>query len=179
MLISSEAQKVLKIFHLFAVCFWVGGAVGLMLLLRAVPDAGTDAELFGILKSYSFINVILTVYMGAYGSFFTGLAYSLCTNRGFFRHKWVILKWAMTLGMILFGMKFLALWSNALLEMAAAMGLAALEHPVFVQAYKRLLLASILYFGMFILATILSVYKPWERKELLALQARNFSGRLK
>lgn len=174
MLISNNAQKILKIFHLFAVCFWVGGGMGLMLLLRAAPDAGSADELFGILKSYRFINVIVTVYMGAYCSFFTGLAYSLCTNRGFFRHKWIILKWGMTLAMILCGSFFLGPWSTQMLEMTTSMGLAALEDPEFKQIYSQHMYALIMYMALFIVATVLSVYKPWEREELVRQQGRYF-----
>ena len=172
MLISNEAQKVLKIFHLFAVCFWVGGSMGLTLLLHAAKDAGSAGELFGILKSYRFISVIVTVYMGAYGSFFTGLAYSLCTNRGFFRHKWIILKWAVTLGMIIYGSAYLGAWSTQMLEMAAAEGLAALKDPAFQTVYDNHIIALFAYMALFILATILSVYKPWERDELIRQQGR-------
>ena len=170
MLISTEGQKILKILHLFAVCFWVGGGMGLLLLLHAAMDAGNSEELFGILKSYHFISVIITVYMGAYGSFFTGLAYSLCTNRGFFRHKWIILKWAMTLGMIIGGTAYLGPWSTQMLEMADSMGLAALDDPEFRAVYDLHIKVLILYLLLFVIATVLSVYKPWERDELLRMQ---------
>jgi len=176
MLISNEAQKVLKVFHLFAVCFWVGGCMGLILLLRAALDAGSSEELFGILKSYRFINVIITVYMGAYGSFFTGLAYSLCTNRGFFRHKWVIIKWVMTLGMIIYGSMVLGAWSTRMLEMSASMGLSALQNPEFQQLYTRHFCISIGYMVLFVIATVLSVYKPWEKDEIIRQQRGNFNS---
>lgn len=176
MLISSEAQKVLKVFHLFAVCFWVGGGMGLILLLHAALDAGSSEELFGILKSYRFINVIITVYMGAYGSFFTGLAYSLCTNRGFFRHKWIIIKWVMTLGMILCGSFILSGWSTRMLEMAVTMGIAALQSPEFQQLYMRHFCVITGYMALFVVATVLSVYKPWEKDEIIRQQRRYFAS---
>ena len=146
--------------------------MGLLLLLHAAKDASSSDELFGILKSYQFISVIVTVYMGAYGSFFTGLAYSLCTNRGFFRHKWIILKWLMTLGMILCGSFFLGAWSTQMLEMAVNLGLAALQDPQFQAIYAKHFAALLVYMALFVLATILSVYKPWEREELTRQQRR-------
>lgn len=175
MLISDNGQKILKIFHLFAVCFWVGGGMGLILLLHAANDAGSSEELFGILKSYRFIDVFITMYLGAYGSFFTGLAYSLCTNRGFFRHKWIILKWAMTLGMIVCGTAFLGAWSTHMLEMADSMGLAALRDPEFQRIYKLHLVLSWVYMGLFVVATVLSVYKPWEKSEIIRQHREFFS----
>lgn len=172
MLLSNNAQKILKVFHLLAVCFWVGGGMGLLLLLYAAMDATSADELFGILKSYSFINVIVTVYMGAYASFFTGLAYSLCTNRGFFRHKWIVLKWLMTLGMILGGSFFLGPWSTRMLEMAKSSGLAALQDPEFQKIYAMHTKTLFVYMAIFVVATVLSVYKPWEREEIMRRQNR-------
>lgn len=166
MLISTNGQRVLKILHLFAVCCWVGGGMGLLLLLFAAKDAETADEMFGILKSHKFITVIVTVYMGAYGTFFTGLIYSMCTNRGFFRHKWVVLKWIMTLGMIVYGMTCLGAWGTQMLEMAADAGLAALQDPEFLKVYNRQVTATIIYMVLFVVAFILSEYKPWEREEL-------------
>lgn len=170
MIISTEAQKILKTLHLLAVCFWVGGGMGQILLLSATQDAGSAGELFGILKSYRFINVIVTVYMGAYGSLFTGLAYSLCTNRGFFRHKWIIIKWVMTLTMMLCGSLFLSAWSTQMLESAVNVGLAALQTEEFQHLYEKHLLALIGFMVLFVAATLLSVYKPWEREELFHQQ---------
>ncbi|CAK7071594.1 MAG: hypothetical protein DELT_01918 [Desulfovibrio sp.] len=165
MLISNNGQKILKIFHLFAVCFWVGGGMGLLLLLYAAKSAASSDELVGILRSYRFVNVIVTVYMGAYASFFTGLAYSLCTNRGFFRHKWIIAKWVMTVAMIAAGMAFLGPWSTQMLEMAITGGLHALRHPDFIRIYELHTMVIAAYMALFVVATVLSVYKPWEREE--------------
>jgi hypothetical protein len=166
MLISNNGQKILKIFHLFAVCFWVGGGTGLLLLLYAAKSAADSGELIGILRSYHFISVIITVYMGAYASFFTGLAYSLCTNRGFFRHKWIIYKWVMTVIMIGVGMVFLGPWSTQMYEQALQFGLSALQRPEFNGIYDKHMAILIVYLALFIVATVLSVFKPWEREEL-------------
>lgn len=170
MLISTNGQKILKIFHLFAVCYWVGGGMGLLLLLYAAKSAGSSDELVGILRSYRFINVIVTVYMGAYASFFTGLAYSLCTNRGFFRHKWIIYKWVMTVGMIAAGMAFLSPWSTRMYEQALQHGILVLQHPEFTAIYEKHMIVLLVYLALFIVATILSVYKPWEREEIARRQ---------
>lgn len=175
MLISNTAQKVLKIFHLLAISYWMGGGLALIVLLYASGHAQSGEELFGILKSYRFVNVVVAVYMGAYGSLFTGLAYSLCTNRGFFRHKWIIIKWAMTIGMIIFGSVCLGEWSTSLLEMAHSLGAAALEHPEYLHLQSLHMKVLIGYMTLFVIATVLSVFKPWEMKELAAQQGRLWS----
>ena len=168
MFISSSAEKILKTLHLVAVCCWVGGCFALLLLLYAASNAQSGEELFGVLRSYRFVTVIVTVYMGAYGSFFTGLAYSLCTNRGFFRHKWIILKWILTVGMMIFGANCSGVWSTSLLEMTRGSSIAILHDPVFLSYYGKIKLALIAYNILFLLIILLSVYKPWEKAELLA-----------
>lgn len=174
MLISANAQKILKILHLITTSCWMGGCLTLSILLYAAQHSQSDAELFGVLKSYKYVNVIVTVYLGAYGSLFTGLAYSLCTNRGFIRHKWIIIKWAVTLGMIYAGGSYLGPWSSAMMDMSRDVGLAALETPEYLQYQSLVMKGEIICLALFLLAVLLSVYKPWEQKELLAMHARMY-----
>lgn len=172
MLISANAQRILKVLHLITTSCWMGGCLALTILLYAAQHSQSDAELFGVLKSYKYVNVIVTVYLGAYGSLFTGLAYSLCTNRGFIRHKWVIIKWVITLGMIYGGSAYLGRWSTAMLEMASDTGLAALANAEYLSFQSLLMKGSLICLVLYVLAIVLSVYKPWEQKEILDQYAR-------
>lgn len=168
MLISVNGQKILKVLHLVTASCWFGGGLALAVLMYASQYAQSDAELFGMLKSYKYLNVIITVYLGAYGTLFTGLAYSLCTNRGFVRHKWIIAKWVMTLGMIYGGSVYLGPWSTSMLEMSQTMGLFALENAEYLNAQALASRGQIICLVVFLLSILLSVYKPWEQKELRA-----------
>lgn len=177
MLISVNAQKILKILHLITTSCWMGGCLATSILMYASQYSQSGEELFGVLKSYKYLNIIVTVYLGAYGSLFTGLAYSLCTNRGFIRHKWVIIKWVMTLGMIYQGGAYLGPWSTAMLDMSRDMGLVALENAEYLRTQSLLQQGHIVCLALFFLAIVLSVYKPWEQKELLAQYARLYKQR--
>ena len=169
MLISGNAQKILKILHQLAVSVWMGGGLALVILLHASGNAQSDGELYGILRSFRFVNVYVVIYVGALGSFFTGLAYSICTNRGFFRHKWIILKWALTMYLILAGSFMLGPWSTFLLETAGKMGLAALSDPEYIRVSSLHWALEIAGLFLFVAATAISVYKPWEIRESIAL----------
>lgn len=169
MLISGNAQKILKILHLFAVCFWIGGGVSLMTLLYASEYAQSGGELYGMLRSFRFVSVVVVVWGGALGSFFTGVAYSLCTNRGFFRHKWIILKWVFTLYLILAGTQWLGPWSTFLFEKAGDIGLAALQDPEYIRVASLHWTMQIVDMSVFLAATVISVYKPWETSESIAI----------
>ena len=167
MMISANGQRILKILHLLTMTYWVGGALAVLTLFLAAPYAFSDGELFGFARASMFIGTYMLVYLGAMGTLFTGLAYSLCTNRGFFRHKWVVIKWVITLGFILLGFSTLGPSAAKELDAIRDLGLAALQNPE-IQALRRerfwMMVAETVFF---ILAFILSVYKPWEKGELM------------
>jgi putative copper export protein len=166
--ISGNAQKILKTLHLLAVSFWIGGCLALFILLNASGYAQSDGELYGMLRSFQYVNVYVVVYGGALGSFFTGLAYSICTNRGFFRHKWIIIKWALTLYLMLTGTLLLGPWSTYLLETARKTGLAALADPEYARVASLHWTLQVAELGLFVAATVISVYKPWEIQETIS-----------
>lgn len=166
MMLGPQGQNALKTLHLLAVFCWVGAAFSLLVLWLFGPVPQSGEELFGMRKVHNFIAFVVAANVGAYGTLFTGVAYSLCTNRGFFRHKWIILKWTITLAVILMGYIAFAPLNTQLLEHVVASGGALPDSPVYsdlMEQYTRLGLTSM---TLFIIATVLSVYKPWEKKEL-------------
>lgn len=172
MIISVQAQRILKVLHLLAVAAWIGGYLSEVLLFYASTTAQTGDELFGMLRSSRYVAMYVVVYLGAFGSFFTGLAYSLCTNRGFFRHRWVIIKWASTVALIFFGTWYLGPWSVEMLELAQDLGLAALAAPDFLALRSGHLSFLIVNLAVFILLIAVSVFKPWETAEAVRLLNR-------
>ncbi|MDL2306926.1 hypothetical protein LJC48_02705 [Desulfovibrio sp. OttesenSCG-928-C06] len=165
MYISQRSQKILKIIHLLTISCWIGGCLAVFTLLYASDGARKDDELFGILLSSRFVAIIVVVYMGAFASFFTGLAYSICTNRGFVRHKWIIIKWGITIFLICFGAAFLASWSTRMFELVDNLGLAATGLEEFQTLRWRLLFAMSMQIVLLTVATVISVYRPWEDRE--------------
>ena len=166
MMLGPEGQKALKTLHLLAVFCWVGASFSLLILWLFGPAPQSGEELFGMRKVHNFIAFVVTANVGAYGTLFTGVAYSLCTNLVFFWHKWIILKWAITLAVILMGYIAFAPLNTQLLEHVIASGSAIPDSTVYkdlTEQYKRLALVSM---TLFIIATVLSVYKPWEKREL-------------
>ncbi len=176
MIISGNAQRILKALHLMAVSFWIGGYLSEMLLYYASATAQSGDELFGILRSSRFVGLYVVVYPGAFGSFFTGLAYSMCTNRGFFRHKWVIIKWLATVYLMYCGMKYLGPWSIEMLESAQTLGVGAISDPHYQAIRSRHLTLLTINMSVFVILTFISVFKPWETSESIRLMNRKLRG---
>jgi hypothetical protein len=60
----------------------------------------------------------VVVVPGAFGCLATGSIYSSFSNRGFFKHNWMIFKWVVTVAAILFGTFFLGPWETNMMEIS-------------------------------------------------------------
>ena len=158
---SARGQKWLKSFHVFCGCLWVGAAVSLNmgnLFLR--PSDGM--ELYGAALVLKFIDDFIII-PGALGSLLTGLIYSVWTNWGWFKHRWIAVKWFINVGGVLFGTFFLGPWLNSLPPLAREKGLAVLIDPVFVQNRNNLLIYGTVQMLTLIFALFISILKPWKK----------------
>ena len=96
----------LKVLHLACVSCWIGGAVSLLLLYFLKSDIDDGAVLYGINQSIHHVDMAVVVVPGAIGCLLTGFAYSALSNWGFFKQRWITVKWAITVSAILFGTFF-------------------------------------------------------------------------
>ena len=126
--------------------------------------AEDGSSLYGIHMSMEFIDYII-IAPGGIGSLLTGFLYSTFTNWGWFKHKWIILKWCINLYGAILGTFWLGPWLNEMVEIVHSEGMAALTNAVYL--HNRSMSLS---FGTFQLLTIffalyLSVHKPWKKKK--------------
>ena len=164
MYLGEKGQLVLRILHIIAISSWMGSVLCVFCLIHLAPLSTSDGELFGILRASIIINQYILVPVGAFGTFFTGLAYSLCTHRGFVRYAWISCKWIITLGMLLFGILYLGPWSGQELDAVSQFGLAAYEHADIAAQHARREFSCLAYAGLLLLSIILSVFRPWESR---------------
>lgn len=71
-------------------------------LLNFACKAGEGAGLYGINLSMKFVDDWIII-PGAMGSLLTGVLYTVFTRWGWFKHRWITVKWAITIFGILFG----------------------------------------------------------------------------
>lgn len=160
--LSAKSQKWLKSIHIFFACLWIGGGLSLTLMLIFL-DAENSMQFYGMHVSMKFVDDLI-VATGGIGSLLTGLVYSMFTNWGWFKHKWIIAKWCINLYGATLGIFWLGPWLNNMVAIVHSQGMAALGNPVYIHN-KSLSL----YFGSFQLLTMLfalylSTHKPWKKK---------------
>ena len=153
-------QKWLKSFHILFACTWA--ACGLCLTLMGLLIKPTEGlQLYGFDMSREFIDDVL-VAPAAMGCLLTGAIYSLFTGWGWFKHRWITVKWLINIFGVVLGTFWLGQWLNALPPISHAEGMAALSNPIYLHARTMNLWGGALKNLTVIFAVFISVIKPWK-----------------
>ncbi|MDR1607250.1 MAG: DUF2269 family protein [Deltaproteobacteria bacterium] len=161
--LGSRGQKVLKTLHLIAAGLWVGGAVGLTLLIVCLGPATSGPELLG----YNLAAILvddLVIIPGAMGCLITGLLISGLTPWGFFKRRWILIKWILTVFCILFGTFYLGPPVNNQPAITTELGLEALNDAQYHANYIKNIIGGIFQLLALAFMVIISVFKPWPNK---------------
>ena len=161
--LTGKSQRWLKAIHLLFAAVWTSSGITLIALqLGLTPTNG--GELHGMLLAAKFVDDFMIV-PAAIGCLMTGLIYSIWTNWGFFKHRWITVKWIINVGGILFGTFFLGVWLNSLPPIAAELGMDALNDPVFLHNQSQNLTWGSIQVSTIVFALVISALKPWGRKK--------------
>jgi len=163
--LSAKGLRWLKGFHLIAVSCWVGGAVALMLLYflkNRVTDGGV---LYGINQSIHHVDMVVVVIPGAFGCLITGLLYSAFSNWGFFKHKWLIFKWIVTVAAILFGTFLLGPWETTMMEISGKLSMSSLNDQSYLYNQKMNVIFGGIQCIVLMITVFISIFKPWKKKK--------------
>jgi uncharacterized membrane protein len=160
--LTAKETAWLKIFHLLFVGAWIGGQMSLILIQNIKYKLAFPEHQYGILAAVKAIDDIVIVG-GAIGCLLTGFVYSLMTPWGFFKFRWITIKWISIVLLILFGTFFLGPWLNEMAEISANEYALALMNPNYLYDEKMNMIWGSIQFGINILLVIISVLKPWKR----------------
>jgi hypothetical protein len=160
--LGKNGTKLLKILHYVALACWFGGATTLVLLNRCNEAAVSEGMLPGM-NTAAHLADLWVIIPGALGCLATGLAFSLFTPWGFFRHGWLTCKWVLTVACILTGTFFLGVWEEEMLAASLALGNAALADGAYQAVRTRHFLLACAQVGALLLMIVLSVFRPKKR----------------
>ena len=161
--LSVNGQKWLKAFHVLFVATWAGSA--LSLVAGIILLASADAEVVvGASVALDFIDDYVIVPAGV-GTVITALLYSNFTKWGWFKHRWMAVKWGILLIGLIGGGVFLGPWWNTLPILTKEYGADVFSNPEFIQNRQNLMVYGTLQTATVILAIFLAVRKPWKKKK--------------
>lgn len=160
--LSPVGQRWLKSFHVFFASMWVGAAIVLSAKIFFISPSGGE-ELYGIHATMDFIDIFIII-PGAFGVLLTGIVYSVWTNWGWFRHRWIMVKWAICIYGIVIGTYPLGPWQTSLMDISKGKGLGALSDPTYLHNKHMLYVIGTFQVLTLVFAVFVSGLKPWEKR---------------
>lgn len=161
--IGVTGRRWLVSFHILFSCIWIGAGICLVFMQYALhPSDGIG--LYGIDSSMKFIDDYIII-PGALGCLLTGFLISLLTPWGFFRYRWVTVKWIITFAGIIFGTFWLGPWLNSLPPISFKEGIDALSNTEYIHAREMNSFYAPFQVLTLIFAVFISVFKPWGKRK--------------
>ncbi len=161
--LSASGQKILKGIHITLAAITLGGILS-MFALFLLKIGSPEMDQFPLDKSIYFINNSV-VYYSVMGNILTALAYALYTRWGFFKHDWIVAKWALLITLAVLFM----VWFIPVINGMTSLSDSKLHLGEAAQQYKDLvskgLFRSFVLFGLFVAIFFVSTIKPWGRRK--------------
>lgn len=156
-----KGMRTLKAIHLVLVMMWVIGVAGMWSLSWIKP--GNADELSMLLDCIMWLDSTLTI-PGAILTVVVGIIYGLFTNWGFFKFRWITVKWIIGITVILVGTFYFHPTQVAAIEVVNSTPATALTDPTVTHAFAVSHSTSLIQVAALIFLVIISVFKPWNKK---------------
>ena len=156
-----RGRRWLKAFHVFFSMTWIGAGLTTTIILFVTRNTTSGAELYAYNKAIQMGDLIIIPC--AILCVITGLLLCWQTPWGFFKYWAVVIPlvaWAVA---IVLGIACLGPWTEDLVRISKAEGLAALQNGEYLYALQMMKIVGTVWISILIFAAFVSVIKPWGR----------------
>ena len=163
--LNLDQKKWLLSLHIGFAALWTGTVLSMFLLsLQNISTANADA-LYTLNAAITLLDDWVVI-PAAIGSVVTATVLCWGTNYGFTKFYWVLTKWFLTTGLVVFGTFWLFPWGNNAETISRQKGLQALADSAYTFDAMGVLLGTATQ-ALFLLVIIgISVLKPWGRRSV-------------
>ena len=149
--------------HIGFAALWTGTVLSMFLLsLRNTHSLNADI-LFALNSAINLLDDYIVI-PSAIGSVLTATLLCWKTNYGFTKFYWVIAKWVLTTGLVVFGTFWLFPWGNIAEDISFQEGVQALTNPIYQFDAQGVLVGTLVQTLCLIIIIGISVLKPWGRR---------------
>ena len=159
--LGRAGRQWLKSIHLIVSVIWLGAAISMNLLRYGWAPTGSG-DLYAVDHSIGVIDKLVVV-PAAWLSLLTGLFESWFTAWGFFKFRWVTVKWILTVAVMIYAPLFIARWDRAVQAVSKADGLRALMDPTYLQLRAQYTWSGIALIAILVFMSVISTLKPWTK----------------
>jgi uncharacterized membrane protein len=160
--LTQKKKSLLVSLHVVSVASWIGGTLGMLLLLFYLLNAENGDQLAYTLASLEVIDENLLKYP-ALLSLLTGILLSVWTQWGLVKHYWVLIKLVLTIATIMTGILFLDDWTASLESMVHEMGFATLQNQAFQSRWMSIITMSCFNLFCLLFMVLITYLKPFGR----------------
>jgi hypothetical protein len=171
--LGPTGKQWLKSLHLIVSVIWLGAAIS-MNVLRYAWTPAEPGDLYAVDHAIAVIDNWVVV-PAAWGSLLTGLFESWLTSWGFFKYRWVTLKWILTVAIMIYAPLFIAQWDRNIEAISRVEGLLALQNPAYLEYRLLYTLSGVVLIAALAGMSLISTLKPWTKAD--RLRARPPAGR--
>jgi len=164
-LLGTTGRQWLKSIHLILSVIWLGAAISMNILRFAWVPSG-NGDLYAVDHSIALIDDWVVV-PSAWGSLLTGFLESWLTTWGFFKYRWVTVKWIVTVVIMIYAPLFIAQWDRNIEAISKVEGLLALQNSAYLQYRLLYTLSGIGLIAALALLSVISTLKPWTKQDRL------------
>ena len=156
-----RGRRWLKAFHVLFSMTWIGAGITTTIIPFVTGNTTSGAELYAYNKAIQMGDLIIIPC--AILCVITGLLLCWQTPWGFFKYWSVVIPlvaWAVA---IVLGIACLGPWTEDLVRISKAEGLAALQNGEYLYALQMMKIVGTVWISILIFAAFVSVIKPWGR----------------
>ena len=128
-------------------------------------DTANSEILFALNSAINLLDDVVVI-PSAIGSVVTATLLCWGSNYGFFKFYWVITKWILTTGLIIFGTFWLFPWGNTAESISLSEGLEAFNNSIYSFDAKGVLIGSLIQVSFLFVIIAISTLKPWGRRSV-------------
>ena len=161
-LTNAKVTRVLKIFHLLFATMWIGGVMALVSLQLGATPQTKEMMYMGALAHLVIDKFFLIP--GGVGMVISALVYSILTNWGFAKHKWIIVKWILTIFLVIIGAGYMGVVIERNIDYSNLILTENYQPDQYWNNVYNVAIAGIVQLVAFLFIIIISVVKPWKKK---------------
>lgn len=162
--LGATGLKILKISHLLFAVMWIGGVMALVSLqLGATPD--TKEMMYMSAVAHLIVDEFFLI-PGGVGIVITATIYGMFTGWGFFKQRWLTVKWILTVLLVIIGAGYMGVTIKENVVYARNMLSENICTDVYWANVHHVAIAGIIQIVGFVYIVTISVIKPWKKKNM-------------
>lgn len=161
--LSPNGMKILKITHIVCSTMWIGGVMALVCIMLGSKPFSQEM-IYMAAKDHLVIDIWFLI-PGGVGIVITALLYSIFTKWGFVKHRWVAIKWILTIILVIIGKLYMGIIIEKNMAYAERIMTEGITSEPFYTNVTNVAIAGIIQLVLFAVVLILSVVKPKKKEK--------------